>query len=393
MHTISHDVYSTKRESNLQTHEFNDDSSNHRKYIRTQSSSNNRTVPSSSFSQQQRQNNDKDKKTVKDAKKPLRVYGDWSEFKSSTGKTYFYNCKTEISQWEKPKGWPTDETISSSIRTSSTYSSTDRTKKESTNSNSSPTIRSRYKMEESTENSRYQQKDIPILNSTIKYEQNGDIHSHISNNQIQELLPSNESFNTISNNRLPSPNDDDNNSRMSFSSTSSKQSTTINISDNGNVLHPSSSSSIEQAISVSTPVSDMPNKPREKDSIALNGLETKSSSTRTIIPSITTTEQTTEIESSTPSITKIERDQEIQKYYRGSLIQHLTDWPSTQLEKQCLKLFDDYYGYSAKMSTGFIELKALKSNFRVLEIKQNILRQRLLRCQQHVKKREDDKLL
>jgi hypothetical protein len=25
------------------------------------------------------------------------------------GKTYFYNCKTEISQWEKPKGWPADE--------------------------------------------------------------------------------------------------------------------------------------------------------------------------------------------------------------------------------------------------------------------------------------------
>ncbi|CAF4536988.1 unnamed protein product, partial [Rotaria sp. Silwood2] len=367
---------STKRESNLQTHGFNDDSSNHRKYIRTQSS-NNRTVPSSSFSQQQRQNGDKDKKAVKDAKKPLRVFGDWSEFKSSTGKTYFYNCKTEIPQWEKPKGWPADETTLSSIRTTSICSSTDRTKKETTNSNSSPTIRSRYKMDESTENSRYQQKDIPIPNSTttIKYEQNGDIHSHTINNLAQESLQSNESFSNNSNIRLPSPNDD-NNSRMSFSSTSSKESTAINISDrngngnenNGGVLHLSLSEP------VSTPVSDIPNKLREKDSISLNGNEAKSSSTRTIIPSMKT-EQTTEIEPSAPSMSKFERDQEIQKYYRGSLIQHLTDWPSTQLEKQCLKLFDDYYGYSAKMSTGFIELKALKSNFRVLEIKQNILRQ------------------
>jgi hypothetical protein len=41
-----------------------------------------------------------------------------------------------------------------------------------------------------------------------------------------------------------------------------------------------------------------------------------------------------ENESSTPSITKAERDQEIQKYYRGDLIKHLTDWSSTQLEKQ-----------------------------------------------------------
>ena len=41
-----------------------------------------------------------------------------------------------------------------------------------------------------------------------------------------------------------------------------------------------------------------------------------------------------ENESSIPSITKAERDQEIQKYYRADLIQHLTDWSSTQLEKQ-----------------------------------------------------------
>jgi len=50
-------------------------------------------------------------------KKPLRVFGDWSEFKSSTGKTYFYNCKTEVSQWEKPKGWPNDEYVNHNSKT------------------------------------------------------------------------------------------------------------------------------------------------------------------------------------------------------------------------------------------------------------------------------------
>jgi hypothetical protein len=29
--------------------------------------------------------------------------GDWSEHLSSSGKKYYYNCKTEVSQWEKPK--------------------------------------------------------------------------------------------------------------------------------------------------------------------------------------------------------------------------------------------------------------------------------------------------
>jgi len=33
------------------------------------------------------------------------ICGDWSEHISSTGKRYYYNCRTEISQWEKPKDW------------------------------------------------------------------------------------------------------------------------------------------------------------------------------------------------------------------------------------------------------------------------------------------------
>ena len=41
-------------------------------------------------------------------------------------------------------------------------------------------------------------------------------------------------------------------------------------------------------------------------------------------------------EPSTPTISKAEREHEIQKFYRAELIQHLTDWPSTQLEKQVL---------------------------------------------------------
>ena len=36
--------------------------------------------------------------------KPSRV-GDWSEHVSSSGKKYYYNCKSEVSQWEKPSDW------------------------------------------------------------------------------------------------------------------------------------------------------------------------------------------------------------------------------------------------------------------------------------------------
>ena len=36
--------------------------------------------------------------------KPQRV-GDWTEHVSSSGKKYYYNCKSEVSQWEKPRDW------------------------------------------------------------------------------------------------------------------------------------------------------------------------------------------------------------------------------------------------------------------------------------------------
>uniref|UniRef100_A0A4W5NQD5 WW domain containing adaptor with coiled-coil n=1 Tax=Hucho hucho TaxID=62062 RepID=A0A4W5NQD5_9TELE len=36
---------------------------------------------------------------------PQEPADDWSEHISSSGKKYYYNCRTEVSQWEKPKDW------------------------------------------------------------------------------------------------------------------------------------------------------------------------------------------------------------------------------------------------------------------------------------------------
>ncbi|KAL1006744.1 hypothetical protein UPYG_G00076270 [Umbra pygmaea] len=36
---------------------------------------------------------------------PYEEKDDWSEHISSSGKKYYYNCRTEVSQWEKPKEW------------------------------------------------------------------------------------------------------------------------------------------------------------------------------------------------------------------------------------------------------------------------------------------------
>ncbi|KAL4216879.1 hypothetical protein ACF0H5_023340 [Mactra antiquata] len=57
----------------------------------------NRTLSSRSSS------NSKDKTEVQ--KSAIRTCGDWSEHLSSMGKKYYYNIKSETSQWERPREW------------------------------------------------------------------------------------------------------------------------------------------------------------------------------------------------------------------------------------------------------------------------------------------------
>ncbi|XP_030378469.1 WW domain-containing adapter protein with coiled-coil homolog [Scaptodrosophila lebanonensis] len=52
-----------------------------------------------------------DKRERSDRGERVPRYGDWSEHVSSSGKMYYYNCKTEVSQWEKPKEWADRERI------------------------------------------------------------------------------------------------------------------------------------------------------------------------------------------------------------------------------------------------------------------------------------------
>ncbi|CAF1261393.1 unnamed protein product [Didymodactylos carnosus] len=211
------------------------------------------------------------------------------------------------------------------------------------------------------------------LSSPYHHLTNGD-HTikNVSQESVQSSLPTATSESTM---RLTSPLD--NSSRMSVSSNSSKDSPVlVDRAGEMNGVHLSLS---EPAISFANHLaSENHEKYQQPSDVQQNGHETKSSTPAS------TTESVHNMEYEFPPVSKAERDQEIQKYYRADLIHHLVDWPSTQLEKQllCLKVFDEYYAYSAKISTAFTELKALKSNFRVLEIKRNIQTQRLLRCQQ-----------
>lgn len=52
----------------------------------------------------------------------LQSGSEWSEHISSSGKKYYYNCISEVSQWEKPREWDSRR-MSSKDSTYSTRSS------------------------------------------------------------------------------------------------------------------------------------------------------------------------------------------------------------------------------------------------------------------------------
>ncbi|KAJ9601216.1 hypothetical protein L9F63_000636, partial [Diploptera punctata] len=69
--------------------------------------------------------------------------GDWSEHISSSGKKYYYNCKTEVSQWEKPREWMERERIREKGRereVDRNYSSSSSRSSHDKHSNSRPSI-------------------------------------------------------------------------------------------------------------------------------------------------------------------------------------------------------------------------------------------------------------
>lgn len=61
--------------------------------------------PSSSNEHEQAKQNNVSRGKAEWQKNALRICNQWSEQLSSKGKVYFYNCITEVSQWQKPQEW------------------------------------------------------------------------------------------------------------------------------------------------------------------------------------------------------------------------------------------------------------------------------------------------
>ncbi|XP_063235701.1 WW domain-containing adapter protein with coiled-coil homolog isoform X2 [Bacillus rossius redtenbacheri] len=123
------------RESRDSEHRTNHDRSSTEKVILHPAKLTTQNAPSRETSQRKPLHNSCQEKRETERERVARV-GDWSEHISSSGKKYYYNCKTEVSQWEKPREWVEKER-SREKQTDRNYTSTNRTSHEK-HSNSRP---------------------------------------------------------------------------------------------------------------------------------------------------------------------------------------------------------------------------------------------------------------
>lgn len=203
-------------------------------------------------------------------------FGDWTEQTSSSGKRYYYNCKTEVSQWEKPKDWLEYEKKHSS-KYSEKYSNHYRDKYDINSNNpksyvySNDCSRDSREKSKSLYSSRHGSPSYRSHNS--KARDNGKKSSIIDekrdgkSDQPKEFFKSVESptcplkstdsqCNILNNNHISLKNDKTESSKLNNISISNNSNNSTKASDHLNIKG-SSSSQLESNLSTSTLVSTL----------------------------------------------------------------------------------------------------------------------------------------
>ncbi|XP_014681138.1 PREDICTED: WW domain-containing adapter protein with coiled-coil-like isoform X3 [Priapulus caudatus] len=339
----------------------------------------------------------------------LETFGDWSEQISSSGKKYYYNCKTEVSQWEKPKDWinrwittgenPFGPTTSSNTplelpdpkmkELSRGYSHTDRHEKHSSD-------------RRPAEHSRQHRNNSLSQNSDSGHRMS---HAHA---QAQEVERSRQ--------RCSSGNQDPRSLSMSPGSTPTEMRDTLagaahaavaaqiisqlaTSAGKHEITAQEALQTIQQALLFSQQTSD----PGEDDayrspseaSRGTSGRDTPSpspalpgaSSLQNIASLGTTSSLAAAIRPSTASLSP-----SLANYYNSALMGHLTGWQADYAERQANRFSEEANGYGNLQCTQVsAELKSARSMVRVQEIMSTLQEQRVLFLREQIADNEESK--
>ncbi|XP_056598689.1 WW domain containing adaptor with coiled-coil b isoform X6 [Triplophysa dalaica] len=337
---------------------------------------------------------------------------DWSEHISSSGKKYYYHCRTEVSQWEKPKEWLEREqkqregvkTVVNSFpkdrdyrqeamqaSATSALSSAKSTPAEkplpvnpsctSSSSSSNVPVSPALQASASTllQDPALLRQLLPALQATLQMN-----HGNVDMSKINEAQQSGQSPMSLASDassprsyvspRVSTPQTNavskPLHSSASLSSQPKVNAVSASIQRPGSTAHQSTNS--EKPLEFSDP--------RLQRQISQESLSGSNGNAAISIPALGTTSRTQS--TFTPSLAL---------HFDENLIKHVQGWPSEHVEKQVSRLREDIHNMGTLyMSEICTEMKNLRSLVRVCEIQATLREQRILFLRQQIK--ELDKL-
>ncbi|XP_051555641.1 WW domain-containing adapter protein with coiled-coil-like isoform X2 [Myxocyprinus asiaticus] len=348
---------------------------------------------------------------------PREPADDWSEHISSSGKKYYYNCRTEVSQWEKPKEWlekeqrqrdgaktvvnsfpkdrdyrqeamqatatsalsSTKSTLADKPTSNSSYSQPSSINPSSTSSSSSSStvpVSPALQASASTllQDPALLRQLLPALQATLQMNHANMDMSKINEAQLSSQSPMSLASDASSPRSYVSP-------RVSTPQTNAvskplHSSASLSFQPKVTASIQRSGSTSQQSTNSDKQFSD----PRLQRQIqeSLSGSNGSAGSSSIPAPVSTPRTQST----FTPSLAL---------HFDENLIRHVQGWPAEHVEKQVSRLHEDIHNMGTLyMSEICTELKNLRSLVRVCEIQATLREQRILFLRQQIK--ELDKL-
>ncbi|XP_030629953.1 WW domain containing adaptor with coiled-coil b isoform X2 [Chanos chanos] len=350
---------------------------------------------------------------------------DWSEHISSSGKKYYYNCRTEVSQWEKPKEWlereqrqkeaskaavpvnsfPKDRDYRQEAMQASAVSGFNTSKScqadkpsSSTPGGVNPAGTPALSLSSSTvpvspilqsptpatllQDPALLRQLLPALHATLQMNNTSGDMAKINEAQLSSQSPMSLTSDASSPRSYVSPrvstpqtNAITQKPLLSTASISSQPKVSPSVVKPGSALQSSSTSS-ERASELEDPRLHRQNS-QGSPSSGPNG---------TAVNTSTSASNSSQPPAATPSRASSTFTPSLALHFNESLIRHIQGWPSDHVEKQASRLREDFHNMGTLyMSEICTELKNLRSLVRVCEIQATLREQRILFLRQQIK--------
>ncbi|XP_077302484.1 uncharacterized protein LOC143922936 isoform X2 [Arctopsyche grandis] len=301
---------------------------------------------------------------------PSGINGDWSEHISSSGKKYYYNCVSEVSQWEKPKEWHDRRSSRYSYSSSRSGHERHEPRPERESDRSERTERTSHKRTSNTTHSSSQwrnnrpeyEEPRPRASSTVVHETNEEQCAHNVNESHSRNTP------------LPP---ESKYSRSEYDPRNYPHATAL-----PRVISHSASNGSSTASMVTPP-------PPPTEIHHFKSPPTPTHSENHV-------EHTVVIETpirrkyeygtygSVCSIPGPSLTSSLSHYVRNDLVDHVTDWPAEVLEKQAQRFCDDGTNLGKQITRVSAELKCARSIVREREIQATLQEQKIMYLRQQI---------